>query len=100
MALPAAAEVAEDKLGEGLGAGAGLGVGAPAGSPAFDPVAVLAAGLLFAAASFAPANAGITNTAATRQLQSHCFQFISGVFLLDREPFIEVGKRNGGLPGG
>ena len=105
MAFPVARADVGDKLGEGFGDGAGDGAagfaGAAAGSAVPGAVAAVAAELAFVSEpSFVPANTGATNTTANNELQSQLFRFIIYVVLLNREPFIEVGKRESLLPRG
>lgn len=104
MAFPVARADVGDKLGEGFGDGTGDGAagfaGAAAGSAVPGAVAAVAAELAFVSEpSFVPANTGATNTTAKTELQSQLFTFISYVVLHNREPFIEVGKRESLLPG-
>jgi hypothetical protein len=93
FAFPAARVELGDKLGDGFGL-----AGVAAGSAAFVALAVLAAGLLLVSApSFVRAKSGATSTAASSELQSHLFRFIIYFVLLNREPFIEIGKRDSPL---
>jgi len=98
LAFPVARADVGDKLGEGFGDGAGDGAaafaGAAAGSAVLGAVAAVAGELAFVSEpSLVPPNTGATNTRATTELQSQLFRFISYVVLHDREPFIEVDKR-------
>jgi hypothetical protein len=92
--------VVEVRLGLGLalgdGPGEGLGLaGVEAASAAFDVFALFAEELFFdSALSFVPAKTGATETAATSKLQSHRLRFIIYLFLLNREPFSEIGKND------
>jgi hypothetical protein len=86
----------------GVGFMDGCGLTGATGDPAgFGAAAALATGLLFAsAASFVPANSGAIDTAAISEPQIHPFRFICYVVLRNREPFVEVSKRDNISPNG